>query len=218
MNPKKCWTGNALKFPHISFCIHVWGTTVSVHHQRLYVLQKKNIRIICGFHPRTHTEPLYKTLHILTADHIGDYSILLFMYELPKVMLLSMFENMFIHMSNVYNHSTRQTDLLNMYVQYASTKRTQRTIKHYGTKLWNCICHSSIADCAINTFKHKFENFLFVMIFFTLLYVIIISLLFSFSSSSLCQSCNLFLLVNCCLSWYFVYAYGWPISFVQLWR
>ena len=32
---------NALIFPYISYCIHVWGTTASVHLHRLYVLQKK---------------------------------------------------------------------------------------------------------------------------------------------------------------------------------
>ena len=46
---------NALIFPHISYCIHVWGNTASVHLNRLYVLQKKIIRIIYGVRPRTHT-------------------------------------------------------------------------------------------------------------------------------------------------------------------
>ena len=33
---------NALIFPHISYCIHVWGNTALVHLHRLYVLQKKD--------------------------------------------------------------------------------------------------------------------------------------------------------------------------------
>ena len=65
---------NALIFPYISYCIHVWGTAASVHLHRLYVLQKKIIPIICGVRPRTHTEPLYKALHILNVDQIRDYS------------------------------------------------------------------------------------------------------------------------------------------------
>ena len=145
-----------LIFPHISYCIHVWGTTASIHLHRLYVLQKKIIRIICGVRPRTHTEPLYKALYILNIDQVRDYSIALFMYKLMNHMLPSMFENMFIKTSDVHNYSTRQTDML--YVQYASTKRTQR--KHHGTKLWNSLCNSIPADCAISTYKQKLKAFL----------------------------------------------------------
>ena len=110
---------NALIFPHISYCIHVWGNTASVHLHRLYVRQKKIIRIIYGVRPRTHTEPLYKALHNLNIDQVSDYSTALFMYKLMNHMLPSMFENMFIKTSDVHNYSTKQADML--YVQYALT-------------------------------------------------------------------------------------------------
>ena len=72
-------------------------------------------------------------LHRKNIDQIRDYSIAFFMYKLSNGILPSMFENMFIQTSDVHNYSTRQADLL--YDQYAATKRTQRTIKHYGTNL-----------------------------------------------------------------------------------
>ena len=149
---------NALILPHISYCVHIWGTTASIHLQRLYVLQKKIVRIICGVHPRTHTEPLYKALHVLNVEQIRDYSIALFMYKLTNCMLPSMFENMFISTSDVHDYYTRQANLL--YVQYASTKRSQRTIKHFGTKLWNSICNVIDIDCAISTYKQRLKDFL----------------------------------------------------------
>ena len=149
---------NALILPHISYCIHIWATTAAVHLQRLYVLQKKIICIICGVHPRTHTEPLYKTLNILNVDQIRDYSIALFMYKLTNCMLPSIFENMIIQTSDVHNYSTRQADLL--YIPFASTKRTQRTIKHFGAELWNSLCNVLDIDCAISTFKQRLKIFL----------------------------------------------------------
>ena len=75
---------NALILPHISYCVHSWGTMASINLQRLYVLQKI-VRIICGVHPRTHTEPLYKALHILNVEQIRDYSITLFIYQYTKI-------------------------------------------------------------------------------------------------------------------------------------
>ena len=68
---------NALILPHISHGIQVWGTAASIYLHRIYVLQEKIVRIVCGVHPRTHTEPLYKSLNILNIDQIRDYSIAL---------------------------------------------------------------------------------------------------------------------------------------------
>ena len=119
--------------------------------------RKKNVRIICGVPPKTHTDPLYKDLKILNIDQIRDYFITLFIYKLSHHMLPSMVENMFIYTSDVHDYYTRQADLL--YFQYAPTNRSQRTIKYYGTKSWNIISGIIQPDCAISTFKQKLQIF-----------------------------------------------------------
>ena len=124
----------------------------------IFFSEKKIVRIICGVPPRTHTDPLYKDLKILNIDQIRDYSIALFMYKLSHHMLPFMLENMFIYTSDVHDYYTRQADLL--YIQYAPTKRSQRTIKYYGTKLWNIINGIIQPYCAISTFKQKLKIFL----------------------------------------------------------
>ena len=65
---------------------------------------------------------------------------------------------MFTKTSDVHNYSTRQADM--PYVQYASTKRVQRTIKHIEAKLWNSLYNSIPTDCAINAYKQKLKAFL----------------------------------------------------------
>ena len=94
-------------------------------------------------------------MNIFDIGLITDYSIALFMYKMSNGMLPSMFEIMFIQTSDVYNYPTRQADLL--YVQFAATTRTQRTIRHFGTKLWNTLCNVIQVDCAISTFKQKLK-------------------------------------------------------------
>ena len=64
---------------------------------------------------------------------------------------------------------TRQADLL--YVQFAATKRTQRTLKHYGIKLWNSLYHVVHPDCAISTFKCNLKSFL--LSWFIYIYIIV---------------------------------------------
>ena len=149
---------NSLIFPHLSYGIHVWGTAASVNLNRLHVFQIKIVRIIFGVHPRTHTEPFFKAMNILDIGQIRDYSIALFMYKMSNGMLPSMFEIMFIQTSDVHSYPTRQADLL--YVQFAAIKRTQRTIRNFGTKLWNTLGNVIQVDCAISTFKQKLKIFL----------------------------------------------------------
>ena len=87
---------NALILPHISYCIKVWGTAASVHIERLHVLQKKIVRIICGVHPRTHTQPLFQLLHLLNINQIRDYFVAIFMYKMKnKMMMPARFGQMF---------------------------------------------------------------------------------------------------------------------------
>ena len=96
---------------------------------------------------------------------------------------------MFISTSDVHNYSTRQADLL--YVQYASTKRTQRTIKHFGTKLWNSLYNAIDIDCAISTFKHRMKIFLLSRCL-PILYLNFISSLFYYHLPYFCL-CTIFL-------------------------
>ena len=89
-----------------------------------------------------------------------------------------------------------------LYVQYASTKRTQRTIKHHGTKLWNSLCNSIPADCAISTYKQKLKAFLLtwhspllfdasVIVTLLLLLLLLFLLLLLLSSSDCNPPCTL---------------------------
>ena len=63
-------------------------------------------------------------------------------------MLPSMFENIFKQTFDVHNYPTRQANL--PYIPFASTKRTQRTMKHFGAKLWNSLYTVIDRDCAIS--------------------------------------------------------------------
>ena len=96
---------NALILPHISYCIQVWGTAASVHIERLHVLQKKIVRMICGVHPRTHT--LFQLLHLLSINQIRDYFAAIFMYKMKNYMMSVHFGQMFISASEIHNYPTK---------------------------------------------------------------------------------------------------------------
>ena len=104
--------------PFISYCIHVWGNSAITHLEKIHRLQKKIIRIVCGVRPRTHSQPLFDKLKVMTVYQLYQYYVGVFMYKLNSNKLPPLF-SMFERTSNVHNHSTRQYDTF--YVNYVQT-------------------------------------------------------------------------------------------------
>ena len=67
-------------YPYLQYCNHVWGNTYSTYLNKLFILQKRVIRVIAGVNSRQHTEPLFKELCMLTVFQINVYVISEFMY------------------------------------------------------------------------------------------------------------------------------------------
>ena len=59
---------------------NVWGDTYVTYLEKLFLMQKKIVRIIQGARPRTHTKPLFDA-KILDVFQIDKYLIGKFMYN-----------------------------------------------------------------------------------------------------------------------------------------
>ena len=127
---------NTMVLPYISYCIHVWGKAAITHINKIYILQKKIVRIIKGVPPRTHSKPLFDQLKIMSIYQVHEYNIGVFMYKLYHKQLPPLF-NMFERTTEIHNYLTRQHD--SFYINYVPTVRSQKTIKITGPKLWNVI-------------------------------------------------------------------------------
>ena len=55
---------NSLIMPHFHYCLLAWGSTIKNGH-KLHLLQKKAVRIIDNSHYITHTNPIFKKLHMV---------------------------------------------------------------------------------------------------------------------------------------------------------
>ena len=59
-----------LVYPYLVYCISVWGSTYPSNLSRIFLLQKKVIRIISKSAFDAHTEPIFKQLKILKLSDI----------------------------------------------------------------------------------------------------------------------------------------------------
>ena len=69
---------NSLFVSHINYGLLVWGVELD----RIYMLQKKAVRIVTGNDYIAHTEPIFKSLELLKVEHLFNVKILKFYYNL----------------------------------------------------------------------------------------------------------------------------------------
>ena len=144
-------------YPYLNYCVHIWGSSASTYLQKLFLLQKKIVRIVCGVNRFTHSEPLFESLSVLTIDKLYRYNISLLMYKyhhgwLPQI--LNSFErNIDIHLYN-----TRQANQL--HIPLCKTELGKRSFRYQAVKIWNETNSSLAVNIKIGTFKKNLKSFL----------------------------------------------------------
>ena len=79
---------STLILPYLNYGILAWGNAARVHLDRLLLIQKRAIRIVCGANARSHTDILFYEnrllkVHDLYLQNLGSLMYQLFDNELP---------------------------------------------------------------------------------------------------------------------------------------
>ena len=117
----------AYMYPNLSYNIPIWGGAGTSHLNKLFIQQKRIVRIICDVASKTHTSPLFAQLGLLKLYDIYRFHVLVFMY---KAISLG-------HFGIQHNLNTRQQDMANPVFQRLS--KSQRAISYIGPTIWNNI-------------------------------------------------------------------------------
>ena len=107
---------NSLILPYIGYCIHIWGNAYQTHLKKLHVLQNKIVGIIAGVPRRTSSDHLYFELNILKLKKLYFYAVGLCMYQYENDMLPELFKDMFIKVTDVHEHDTRNATTDQLYI------------------------------------------------------------------------------------------------------
>jgi hypothetical protein len=115
----------------------VWGKTYDIYLNKLWLLQKRAIRIISYCDYLAHTEALFKELKILPIKKVYVFSVAQFMFKYNRQLLPNIFDNMFTMNAFLHTYNTRQREHLRM-PKHKLCIRT-RTINVTGVRIWNLI-------------------------------------------------------------------------------
>ena len=115
---------NSLILPYINYGILLWGN----NHEKVTKLQKKAMRIIHLKKYNSHTEPLFKKLHMLKVEDIFKLHQLKFFYKFINKDLPDYFKSFpILRNSTIHNHSTRNQKLFHKKViTHEFAKKTLR--------------------------------------------------------------------------------------------
>ena len=149
---------STLVLPYLNYGILAWGNSMATQLQKILLLQKKVMRIICRSDFRAHTDSLFKSNNILKVSDIYTLNLGSFMFQLNKRDLPKVFYNMFNTNNQFHSYPTRQSSFYHL--PRTRTLFANKIFTNSGPKFWNSLS-SEIRECnTIYTFKRKLKTLL----------------------------------------------------------
>ena len=142
---------NAIILPHLNYCNEIWGKTYNVHIDKLFILQKRAIRLISKSDYRCPSLPLFIKQKILPIRELIKLNISIFMFKYHQQILPVLFDKMFQKNSSFHIYPTRIKDNLHIPISH-STIRTH-SIRFTGVTEWNSISNLIKTSSTLSRFR-----------------------------------------------------------------
>jgi len=144
----------ALVHSHLSFLCNIWGHGPDSSLNRLFIMQKRILKILFEFPYRQRSADLFCSLSILTVQAQIDFTSAIFMYKM--VNNLTHCNVILKKVSEIHNYNTRSRELL-------SQKRPNSTTYGLNNVLYRAISHynslpSSIRSLSFFSFKKMLKK------------------------------------------------------------
>ena len=149
---------NTLILPYLNYCNIAWASQPNGILDKLFVTQKKAIRILTNSTWNAHSLPLFKTLNLLTVQDINKLQISCFTYRALHHLLPHHFQHYFQLNSLLHSHNTRTSSQLHIH-SYVTTHRSY-TIRIHAPRTWNSLPTELHNLPTLPLFKRKIKLFL----------------------------------------------------------
>ena len=133
---------NSFIYPYITYCNQVWGCTYDSTLKRLFILQKKSLRIMFNMQQRESLENVFHNENILKFTDINVYLTSKFMFRYYHGDVPDVFQNFFVLNSDVHEHYTRQSGYY--HVPCVKNNLGKWCIRYRGVVVWNSILNLKI--------------------------------------------------------------------------
>ena len=115
-------------YPYISYGIMLWGNTYNLYLNKVFVMQKKIIRVIMNSDYNAHSEPFFKVLEILHLSDVYTMNVVKYVFSYLKQKLPIPLMNMFTRIGNMTVYYTRQLKAHKLMMPRVRTSLVSRCI------------------------------------------------------------------------------------------
>ena len=122
-------------YPYMAYCNHIWGTACISSLNKVIVLQKKAIRIICNVNRRAPTDSLFRDLKIIPFLDVNIYMISRFMFRYVNGRVPSLFCGYFTSNTSIHKYETRQAR--HFHLPQVRSDLGKKNIRYRGAQIWN---------------------------------------------------------------------------------
>ena len=126
-----------LMLPYYQYCNIVWASDYPTNLHKLYILQKRAIRITSQVKWRDHTSTLFKRNRQLNIFDINKFQIVCFMYKFNRNLLPVNFNMFFKTNEQIHHHDTRGKNNIHLFSH--NTTMRSFSIRVQGPLLWNSL-------------------------------------------------------------------------------
>lgn len=131
---------------HISYGTLLWGS--QIYSIKIFKLQKKCLRLMCGIPPRGHCRESFKSLKIMTVPALFVYQCLIYVKENYSS---------FVEHNMCHSYNTRGNN--NLMISFYCYARTQKSFLNISIKLFNSL-PTGIKHQQLETLKTTLKEFL----------------------------------------------------------
>ena len=145
--------------PYISYGLAAWGQAAASHLNKIFLLQKRALRLMYFSDCRTHAIPLFVSSGILPRNMLYFKHIATLMHDIfnhctpPKICEL------FARADQIHSHYTRFSASGNFHVQRSRLNQQLLSFSRVGTRIWNKI-PPQLRELHKTLFKRKLDKLL----------------------------------------------------------
>jgi hypothetical protein len=146
----------SLIYPYIDYGISLWGSTHSTHINKIFIKQKKAIRIVTRAEYNAHTSPLFKKLNIIKLHDIYILQVAKYMYNFSQQTLPLPLTHIITFNEDIHTHDTRNRN--NPHISQRRVSIASNCLRHKGPEIWYSIPHEIHSMKTIKSFSKRLKK------------------------------------------------------------
>ena len=153
-----CMLYSTLILPYLNYGVLAWGNSLKTQTKKLFLVQKRVVRIINNSSFLAHTNNLFYQSKLLKVDDIYHLQLGCIMYKLNAGGLPQALATIFTKNHQVHTYFTRQASAFHL--PSVRTKLALNSLIYIGPKYWNSLDSNITKAVSLSIFKCKLKHFL----------------------------------------------------------